>query len=298
MASELTKRVAVAVVGIPLGLAVLYKGGVWLGVLLALVAAGAAWEVYRIAGVKGTRAYSIAGCIIAAAFVLMATAVPNPTEAAPRMWLVLIVSLLVLSATSIWRRGVAGGPLNAVAVTLVGALMTGGTLCYAVFLREMAPKYIVDVSALDVVRASPWVGSALVGCPLILTWISDTFAYFGGRLWGVKKLIPSVSPGKTVAGALSGVIGTIVIGALYAYVAFDRKLHLPINALHGALGGAIISVVAQVGDLSESLLKREAGVKDSGALLPGHGGVFDRFDSLLFVFPVAYWYVSYLLRLQ
>jgi phosphatidate cytidylyltransferase len=101
-----------------------------------------------------------------------------------------------------------------------------------------------------------------------------------------------------VAGALSGVIGTIVIGALYAYVAFDRKLHLPINALHGALGGAIISVVAQVGDLSESLLKREAGVKDSGALLPGHGGVFDRFDSLLFVFPVAYWYVSYLLRLQ
>lgn len=298
MASELTKRIAVAVVGIPIGLAVLYMGGVWLGVLLALVAAGAAWEIYKIAGAKGTRAYSVAGCIIAACFVLMATAVPTPEQAAPRLWLVLIVSLLALSALSIWRRGVAGGPLNAVAVTLAGALMTGGTLCYAIFLREMNPGFIAECVNRSCAQTSPLVGSSLVGFPLILTWISDTFAYFGGRMWGVKKLIPSVSPGKTVAGAVSGVIGTIVIGAVYAHFVFDQKFNLPITALEGAIGGGIISIVAQIGDLSESLLKREAGVKDSGALLPGHGGVFDRFDSLLFVFPVAYWYISYLLRLQ
>lgn len=298
MAGELGKRVAVAVVGIPLGLFVLYKGGVWLGMLLALVAAGAAWELYRMAAEKGTRPFTVAGCVIAAMFVLMATAVPAPSAAAPRIMLVLMVSLLVLSASAIWLRGVAGGPLNAVAVTLSAALLTGGTLSYAIFLRAMTGSYVVDVGALDVLRVSPWVGSSLVAFPLILTWISDTFAYFGGRMWGERKLIPSVSPGKTVAGAVSGVIGTTIIGAAYAYFVFGRWVHLPISPIAGAIGGAMISVVAQVGDLSESLLKREAGVKDSGALLPGHGGVFDRFDSLLFVFPCAYWYISYLLRLQ
>jgi phosphatidate cytidylyltransferase len=311
MASELGKRVAVAVVGIPIGLLILYRGGIALGVLLAVIAAGAAWELYRMAGQKGTSPFTIAGCIIAAVFVLMATAVPSPSEAAPRIMLVLIASLLILSTAAIWRRGVAGNPLNTVAVTLFGALLTGGTLTYAIFLREMArvPSGIPGGISIDASTSatgaytrtlsllapdSPWIGPALVGFPLILTWISDTFAYFGGRMWGDRKLIPSVSPGKTIAGAVSGVIGTTVIGAVYSYVAF-RQLDIPISLVQGAIGGALISVVAQVGDLSESLLKREAGVKDSGALLPGHGGIYDRFDSLLFVFPVAYWYISSLI---
>ena len=304
MASELTKRVAVAVVGIPLGLVVLYMGGIWLGVLLALVAAGAAWELYKMAAERGTKPFAIAGCVIAAMFVLMATAVPSPYQAAPRIMLVLMVSLLLLGALAIWRRGVQGGPLNAVAVTLFGALLTGGTLAYAIYLRAMQwpPLTLADRAEEALLHtthpATPWSGPAFVGFPLILTWISDTFAYFGGRMWGETKLIPSVSPGKTVAGAVSGVVGTTLIGALYAYVVFNRWLSIPITPLEGAIGGALVSVVAQVGDLSESLLKREAGVKDSGALLPGHGGVFDRFDSLLFVFPVAYWYISYILRLQ
>jgi phosphatidate cytidylyltransferase len=296
MASELSKRVAVAVVGIPLGLFVLYRGGIALGVLLAVIAAGAAWELYRMALQKGTQAFAVAGCIIAAMFVLMATAVPTQAEAAPRMMLVLIASMLLLSAVAIWRRGVGGNPLNTVAVTLFGALLTGGTLSYAIFLRELPSidgrlGEVVDLISPEV----RWIGPLLVGYALILTWLSDTFAYFGGRMWGNRKLIPSVSPGKTVAGAVSGVIGTTICGGIYAYVAFNNHFDIPITPLDGAIGGALISVVAQIGDLSESLLKREAGVKDSGALLPGHGGVYDRFDSLLFVFPVAYWYITYLL---
>ena len=134
-------------------------------------------------------------------------------------------------------------------------------------------------------------GALLVGFPLILTWISDTCAYFGGRAFGRRKLIPAVSPAKTVAGAVAGVLGTVVIGAGYGWL-LDAWVEVPLGPLAGAVGGALVSVVAQAGDLVESLLKREAGVKDSGALFPGHGGLLDRVDSLLFAFPAAYWYLS------
>src|SRR5690606_36087730 len=131
----------------------------------------------------------------------------------------------------------------------------------------------------------------LLAMPIALTWLGDTFAYFGGRAWGKRKLIPSVSPGKTIAGALSSVAGTMVMGALYAWLIFGLWLGVDYPLLLGALAGVIVSITAQIGDLAESLLKREAGVKDSGALLPGHGGVLDRFDALFFTLPLMYWYL-------
>ena len=286
MASELTKRVAVAIVGIPLALVIIYYGGLAFGILVAVISGAAAWELYRMAAAKQVRAFTWTGVALATTFALIATAVPSPELAAPRQWLVLMFALLVLCTASIWLRGVAGGPLNAVAVTLFGALLMGGTLSHAIYLRELHRTGM---------PATNWSGAAVVCFPLILTWISDTCAYFGGRAWGDRKLIPSVSPGKTVAGAVTGVIGTTFAGALYARFVLAR-LGMPLDLLDGAIGGALISVVAQTGDLAESLFKREAGVKDSGALLPGHGGVFDRFDSLLFAFPVAYWYLLFILH--
>jgi phosphatidate cytidylyltransferase len=130
----------------------------------------------------------------------------------------------------------------------------------------------------------------LVGFPLVLSWVSDSGAYFGGRAFGRRKLIPSVSPGKTVAGAIAGVLSAILAGALYGWL-LTTWAGLPLGWAAGAAGGALVSVVAQLGDLFESLLKREAGIKDSGALFPGHGGLFDRVDSLLFAFPAAYWFL-------
>ena len=289
--SELGRRIAVAAVGIPLVVAAVYLGGWVLGALLAAASAGAAWELYRMSGQLAIKPFTTLGCLLAAGFPLGATAAADPAAAAAGFWQALLAAVLLLSTLAIWRRGVAGKPLATVAVTLLGAALTGGTLSCAVFLRGLGPAFATGD---DLAHSAGYVGALLVGFPLILTWISDSGAYFGGRALGRRKLIPSVSPGKTVEGAVAGVSSTVLVGILYAWVL--QQAGVPLSLLAGAAGGALMSVVAQVGDLSESLLKRETGVKDSGALLPGHGGLFDRVDSLLFAVPVAYWYLILLLQ--
>lgn len=120
---------------------------------------------------------------------------------------------------------------------------------------------------------------------LVAVYVGDIAAYYGGRAFGRRRLAPVISPNKTWEGAVSGLLGSIG-GALLAPLWFARALPLGDAALLGAALGAI----GIVGDLAESLLKRAAGVKDSGSLLPGHGGVLDRTDSLLFAAPALYWY--------
>jgi phosphatidate cytidylyltransferase len=308
MSSELTKRVAVAVIGIPLALAVIYLGGWPLAIVLAAIAAAAAAELYRLARQRGIRPFAVAGALLATVPVLLAAALQTPVQAAAMTWAVFLATSLLLTTVAIFRRGVAGSPLAATAVTVFGALFTGGTLAYAVFLRDFAtivalpgvlPESLSGVLAAPLrtatlptmapLRDGAVLGAALLLLPLVLTWVSDTGAYFGGRAWGRRKLIPAVSPAKTVAGAVSGLVAATVVGALYAQLVLGAWLGLPLGVVFGVVAGAALSVVAQLGDLAESLLKREAGVKDSGALLPGHGGVLDRFDSLFFTIPASYW---------
>ncbi|HEX6307950.1 MAG TPA: phosphatidate cytidylyltransferase [Longimicrobiales bacterium] len=279
MASELTKRVAVAAIGIPLAVLVVYIGGWLLAVILAAIAAGGAVELYRLARKHGVRPLTLPGAALAAALVPLPLLVARPEGVA---FPVFVAASLAIAAAAIFLRGVAGSPLAVTAITAFGALLTGGTLMYAVMLRRL------PVTGTNI-EWSDWVGPALVAFPITLTWLGDTFAYFGGRRFGRRKLIPAVSPGKTVEGALSSVLGTVLVGAGYAHFVFGMWLGVPLDAVAGALIGLVISPVAQVGDLAESLLKREAGVKDSGALLPGHGGVLDRFDALFFTIPVMYW---------
>jgi phosphatidate cytidylyltransferase len=297
---ELAKRVAVASVGIPLAIVVVYLGGWTLAALLALVAIGGALELYRLGSESGVRAFAKPGAAAAAAYVLIAAAHPTAHHAAPYFWLLTIALMLALAAGSIWGRGVEGQPLFVVAITVFGALLAGATLAFAVFLRELPAQVetlFAGATGFAAARNGAFIGTAFVFFPLVLTWINDTCAYFAGRAWGKRKLIPSVSPGKTVVGSVAGVIGTLLIGAAFAKFVFQHACHLPVHMWQGALGGLLISVVAQVGDLAESLFKREAGVKDSGTLLPGHGGILDRFDALYFSIPVAYWYLAWVLGL-
>ncbi|HEY9015922.1 MAG TPA: CDP-archaeol synthase, partial [Gemmatimonadales bacterium] len=131
-----------------------------------------------------------------------------------------------------------------------------------------------------------WPGAWLVFFPLVVTWVCDTAAMFGGRTFGGAKLAPLVSPGKTRSGSVAGVVGGLLVAPLFAVLIFSRVgPAIPLWQLLVIAG--VLSVVGQIGDLAESLFKREAGVKDSSHLIPGHGGVLDRFDSLYFVIPAA-----------
>ena len=122
--------------------------------------------------------------------------------------------------------------------------------------------------------------------PFILSFACDTFAYFAGLTLGRHKLAPKVSPKKTVEGSIGGLAGNVVCGLLFAYV-MDRWFSASINAVPMVLLSLICGVVAQIGDLSFSLIKREFGIKDYGHLFLEHGGVLDRFDSVLFVAPTV-----------
>lgn len=272
--SELARRVLFAVAAIPVALGAIWLGGAPLVALLAILAALGAWELFRIARAKGvvpleTLGIPLAGLLPIAVFAAHRGVLPDlPT------WLA--VATLVVFAASIWMRGVAGGPLAAVSVTVFGILYTGGMLSFGYALRYH--PYAVGKVA----------GTALVLFPLVLTWTSDTGAYFAGRALGRRKLIPSVSPGKTVEGAIGGLVLSMIVSWAYASFVLAPHAHLGMRPALALLFGAAISIAAQVGDLAESLLKREAGVKDSSRLLPGHGGILDRFDSLFFVLPVAY----------
>ena len=121
---------------------------------------------------------------------------------------------------------------------------------------------------------------------LALAFLSDTVAYIFGRLWGRHKLYPAVSPGKTVEGAVGGLVG----GVLATVVGGSLLLLPDLPLKHALVLGVVGSLVGQVGDLFESMLKRGYGVKDSSALLGAHGGMLDRVDALLFVAPVVYYY--------
>lgn len=183
-----------------------------------------------------------------------------------RLWPV-VVALFFLSALL----GLGGsdnqrGFLTGVAA-LFGGLYLGGLFSFLIRLRDLPNGFNVSLYVFFII------------------WATDAAAYFAGQSWGRHPLLPRVSPGKTWEGALSGVL----VGAIAGLV-FSGLIQSPLST--GALVGGLLSIAGQVGDLVESNLKRFVGAKDSGVLLPGHGGVLDRFDSALFAMPAAY----YLLR--
>ena len=271
--SELTRRIIFAVIAAPISIAIVYFGDWALAIMLSVLAALAAWELFRIAREGGAFPLEPAGIALAA---LLPIAVHAQRLGFYTLSLTAIVAIvLVVFASAIWLRGPAGKPLSSVAITVFG-VMYAGLFSYIYALRYH--NYAIGAAA----------GTALVLLPVLLTWTTDIGAYMFGRAFGKKKLIPSVSPGKTVEGAVGGLGLAIVVCLLYV-----RFILMPYGQLGLTIQGAVlfaivISIAAQTGDLAESLLKREAGVKDSSRIIPGHGGILDRFDSLLFVMPIAF----------
>jgi len=137
-------------------------------------------------------------------------------------------------------------------------------------------------------------GRGWVYLALFTTFANDTGAFFGGRKWGKHQMAPAISPGKTWEGALSGLLSAVFVAVIVNFIlGFIETRPAPYWQI--ILIGCLISIFAQFGDLVESLLKRNVGAKDSGNILPGHGGILDRFDSLIFVGPVVYYYVLWVI---
>jgi phosphatidate cytidylyltransferase len=134
-----------------------------------------------------------------------------------------------------------------------------------------------------------WAGALVVALPLAATWLGDAVAFFAGTAWGKGGLAPTISPNKSWVGVWGGLTGAAVAGAVWFFIADARLPGLPLAGPLPAIAiGVVLGIGAIVGDLAESLIKRDVGVKDSGTFFPGHGGVLDRLDALLFTLPTAY----------
>lgn len=294
MSPELTRRVLFGVVAAPIAIAIVLVGGAALAALLAVTAALGAWEVFRIARAGGLDPMDNLGIALAGLVPLVVHArflqIYSPDHSIGMLSLASIVLLAVLAA-AIWTRGPTRKPLGSVAATIFGVAYTGGMLSYGYAIRYHPYALGGDASfSVNGWQLATLGGGFLLLLPLLLTWASDIGAYAVGRLIGRHKLIPSVSPGKTVEGAIGGLLASVLVAWLYTRGVLQPIDHLNFKgAPWGVMAfGVLASIAAQVGDLAESLLKREAGVKDSSHLIPGHGGILDRFDSLLFVMPVSY----------
>ncbi|MGZ8458319.1 MAG: phosphatidate cytidylyltransferase, partial [Gemmatirosa sp.] len=192
--SELAKRVGSALVGAPIALACIWYGDAPLATLLAIIAATGAWEFYRMARQAGGAPLARTGIVLCAILPLLVHAhVLRIATPPPTVGVLVVLGLLTLA---VWRRGVAGKPLLAVATTLLGIVYVGVTVSYGYALRNF--DWVVGRSA----------GAAVLLLPVLCTWASDIGAYFAGRTIGGPKLIPAVSPGKTISGAVGGLIAS------------------------------------------------------------------------------------------
>ncbi|HUL70513.1 MAG TPA: phosphatidate cytidylyltransferase [Gemmatimonadales bacterium] len=278
MDANLARRIAFAAVAIPLALGLVWLGGPFFVAVVALISILGARELYGLATLQGVSPSLTFGLPAAAAFApaawvtvtgsLAGTVVARVWPYAAALW------LMGLFTWVLWRHAPTAKPMGAAAVTVLGAIYCGGL-----------PAFIVQIRHANQGPGS-WLGTWLVFFPLVITWIGDTAAMFGGRMIGGPKLAPVVSPGKTRAGAVAGLLGSLVAAVIFALVAL-RPFGVTLAPLQLVAFAVVLSVVGQVGDLVESLFKREVGLKDSSHLIPGHGGILDRFDSLYFVLPVA-----------
>jgi phosphatidate cytidylyltransferase len=311
--SNLATRVLVAVVGIPVILLVTMAGGFYFCGFVLLIALVALHEFYSLARAKGIFPQTGVGMALGGLLVtvfayfkvrslilggLLARGFHVPFPSMGQWLLILYLVALPLIMTIELFRGRPGAILN-IAVTLFGASYVGLFLGSLVGLRELFVPEDFPVYAFFPLRGSAvpddvsallyrWGGYTVIAV-FASIWVCDSAAYFAGRGFGRHRLFERVSPHKTWEGAAAGLIAALALFQIARVLVLQYM-----GVLDALVCGGIVGVCGQVGDLAESLLKRDAGVKDSSSLIPGHGGVLDRFDSLLFVAPLVFVYLDFI----
>jgi phosphatidate cytidylyltransferase len=284
MISGTSLRILTASILIPLVVAAVWWGPTWVVAAAAgLVSVAALIEFFDIGARLGFQAYRIWSCLAALGiiaeqyFASRAASITNLGDLlyqarSPRFTLDLVffLFLLGLAVIVLGSRRPLGESVSAVSISIAGLVVI------------VVPfSTVVRLHGIDIF------GPQLLLFTLVLVWVGDSAAYFAGRGFGKWKLSPQISPNKTWEGAMANFLAALLVGALFGY--WTR-----IQPAHTLAMAAIGSVAGQIGDLFKSAFKRSAGVKDSGTILPGHGGIYDRIDSLIFAAPAVWYYFEWI----
>jgi len=268
----LVKRTLVTLVLLPIGITFIVLGGIYFSLLITFILVLAAWEYTRL--MRAGELQPALFLVVAGTMLLALGRAWNGFESAP--W---IISLLILASMTYhlvaFERGRDQSATD-LGVTLAGALYIGWIGAYLISLRALPDGLW-------------WV---LLALPAV--WIADSGAYLIGSRWGRHKMSPRLSPKKSWEGYFGGILFGTLGGALLGFI-YPTWLGAgpAITPLRGLLLGLVLSIVTTLGDLGESMIKRQVGVKDSGNLLPGHGGAFDRIDSWLWAGVISYYIIAW-----
>ena len=278
------QRVLFAVIAIPIAIGLVYWGGLALAVMIGLIAVLGANELIAIARRQGIEPLALHALVLSAAIPIGVWLTYGGTIAVlggfdwssqvPSTWFALGGTVIWIMGATLFSRSPTERPLGVVSVTLMAPLYCA-----------VLPSFLLGVRYATGPGLN-WPATWAVFFPLAVTWICDTAAMYAGKSIGGPKLAPVVSPGKTRAGSIAGLIGGVVAALVYNRVAMIPS-GFTLSDWQAVTFGVVLSVAAQIGDLAESLLKREVGIKDSSGLIPGHGGILDRFDALYFVVPIS-----------
>ncbi|HET8674914.1 MAG TPA: phosphatidate cytidylyltransferase [Blastocatellia bacterium] len=264
------KRILTAIVALPILLATVWvKTPYYFAAITAVASLIALYEFYKLASKVGCRPEALPGYV--AALVVVAAFVRDRPA-----WIVAALAFLAIIsfAAALARPEDMSRSLASVSATVFGVIYTA-----------LLAAYLVGVRMTPDTEATPKVAAKLLTMFFAIVMMTDTGAYYTGRTLGRHKLAPRVSPGKTIEGSIGGFIAAALAGLICKLIFFPLM-----PAWHALALGAVIGILGPVGDLAESMLKRGAEVKDSGNIFPGHGGMLDRVDSILFCAPIIYYY--------
>jgi phosphatidate cytidylyltransferase len=283
MNSGTSLRIVTAAILIPLVVAAIWWGPNWLiAVVSAFVAIAAMLEFFSIAARQGVQAYRLWSCLAAAGIVgqqwyasrmASISRLGDLLDRSPKLTLefVLFGFVLGVAAIALETRTSMSDVLSSISVSIAGLIFV-----------------VLPFSAVVRLHGVDLLGPRLLLFTVVLVWVGDTSAYFVGRSIGRWKMAPSISPNKTWEGAGANFLGALFVAAVFGYWTGIQPAHM--------LGMAAVgSVAGQLGDLFESAWKRSAGVKDSGTILPGHGGMLDRIDALILAAPAVWYYFEWVI---
>lgn len=270
--SSLAGRLLAAAIFLPCFFIIAHRGGIYYLILVDMIIMFGLFEFYKMMEAKGLRPYKWIG-------ILSGAALPWYLFLRQGIYanVLLTLTFIAVMIAELLRRE-KGHSVYHISVTIFGVLYVAWLGSHLMLLRELPIIAGIDYSF----------GYTFVIIVFALTWCYDTGAYTFGRLFGRHKLFPSISPGKTVEGAIGGTFLSIV-----GILVVRQLMNTQLGIVEAVLMAVAASIVGQLGDLVESMIKRDAKIKDSASSIPGHGGILDRFDSLLFTAPLIYYALRY-----